>query len=36
LRKLRGNDLRILQAVAGTGANDGHVFRDQIAPPGFR
>src|SRR5690348_9578036 len=36
LRKLSGNDFRILQAVTGTGANDSEVFRDQVAAPGFR
>src|SRR5689334_7190621 len=36
LRKLGGNDFRILQAVAGTRANDSDVFEDQIAAPGFR
>ena len=36
LRKFGGNDLRILQAVPGTGANDSDVFGDQIAALGFR
>src|SRR5215813_5319721 len=36
LREFSGNDLRIFQAVPGTGANDRDVFEDQLAAPGFR